>query len=151
MSGWQRRCEEKLARTVERLGIARVIAPARAIRIVEFGLAGAVATAANLVVFLVSAEYAGYVVAGTVAFFLGITVAFGLNWTVTFDRPSGSRPRQYGQYLGVSLGGYVLYMTILLTALNVFYLPAVLADLLAIAGGGVINYLGSEKVAFDVA
>lgn len=151
MSGWQRRYEEKLTRAVERLGIVRFIAPARAVRIVEFGLAGAVATVANVVVFLVTAEYAGYVLAGTLAFFLGITVAFELNWTVTFDRPPGSRLRQYGQYLGISLGGYVFYMTILLTALNVFYLPAVLADLVAIAGGGVINYIGSEKVAFDVA
>lgn len=151
MAGWQQKCERKLTRTVERLGITRVIAPNRAIRLVEFTIAGAIATVANVAIFLVTATYAGYVIAGTLAFFLGITVAFGINWTVTFDRPPGSRLRQYGQYLGVSLGGYVFYMMILLTAINVLYWPAVVADLVAIAGGGVINYLGSEKVAFDVA
>lgn len=151
MSGWQRRCERKLTRTVEGLGLARVIAPDRAIRIVEFTIAGAIATVANVAIFLLTARYAGYVIAGTLAFFLGITVAFGINWAVTFDRPPGSRLRRYGQYVGVSLGGYVFYMTILLTAINVLYWPAVVADLVAIAGGGVINYLGSEKVAFNVA
>lgn len=150
MRGLQRKYERKLTRAVERLGIARFIAPGRAIRLIEFGLAGAVATVANVVVFLGAAGYVGYVLAGTLAFFLGITVAFVINWAVTFDRPTGSCFRQYCQYVGVSLGGFVFYMSILLAALNVLYLPAVLADLMAIAGGGVINYLGSEKVAFDV-
>lgn len=151
MGPWKRRGERKLAGVVESLGIGTVIAPSRVVRIVEFALAGAVASVANVAIFLLAATHVGYVVAGTVAFFLGITIAFAINWTVTFDRPPGSRLRQYAQYLGVSVGGYVFYITILLTALDVLYLPAVLADLVAIAGGGVVNYIGSEKVAFDVA
>jgi putative flippase GtrA len=146
MSTLLARLEQRLAAGLRALDVGRVCAPERAVRAVEFGAVGLTGAVLNLALFLWLAGPTTPLVAGTVAFAGTVGWTFLLNWVVTFERP-GDFLRRFGRYLGVYAAGYVVYIGTLMTGLHLLALPFWLSDLGAIAGGGLLNYVGSERYA----
>ncbi|MDY6780621.1 MAG: GtrA family protein [Halobacteria archaeon] len=60
----------------------------------------------------------------------------------------GSTVAQYSRYLGVSVGGFVIYLFLLTTLIKLIAIPYLVADLVAVSVGGIWNFLGSEIYAF---
>jgi putative flippase GtrA len=140
------RLEATLAAALRTLGVTRLCPAERAVRVVEFGAVGLTGAVLNVALFLWLAGPTAPLVAGTVAFLATIGWTFLLNWLVTFGRP-GDLLRRFGRYLGVYAVGYVVYIGTLMTGLHLFALPFWLSDLSAVAGGGLLNYVGSEQYA----
>lgn len=140
------RLETTLETALRTLGVTRLCPAERAVRVVEFGAVGLTGAALNVVLFLWLVGATSVMVAGTAAFLGTIGWTFLLNWLVTFERPGGIL-RRFGRYLGVYAVGYVVYIAALLTGLHLLALPFWLSDLGAVAGGGLWNYLGSERYA----
>jgi len=140
------RLEARLAAALRKLGVTQLCPAERAVRVVEFGVVGLTGAVLNVALFLWLGGVTSALVAGTVAFLSTIGWTFLLNWLVTFERP-GSILRRFGRYLGVYAVGYVVYIAALLTGLHLLALPFWLSDLGAVAGGGLWNYLGSERYA----
>lgn len=142
------RLEARLAVSFRRCGVGRFIAPERAVRACEYGLVGATGSAVDAAMFLVIAGGVHYVLAGAIAFFSGVTWNFGLNHLVTFDRPAGRLHAQYVRYLGVTVGGFVLYLSTLTTIIELTSRTHLVAVVVAIVVGGVWDFVGSEQYAF---
>lgn len=140
------RLETTLAEALRGLGVTRLCPAERAVRAVEFGAVGLTGAVFNLALFLWLAGPTTPLVAGTVAFAGTVGWTFLLNWVVTFGRP-GNPLWRFGRYLGVYAAGYVVYIGVLMTGLHLLALPFWLSDLGAVAGGGLLNYVGSEQYA----
>lgn len=148
--GFKHTLEARLANVVDGTVISRVFGQTRAVRMIEFGLVGTIGAVANFVTLITALTYVGYAIAGTVAFLCGITVAFNGNRLITFDNPSGAIYAQYARYVGVSLGGYAVYMIALWVAAKLLLLPVVIAGLIATGLGGLLNFVGSIEYAFNI-
>lgn len=148
MLGLQSRLETRLAVLFRRCGVGRFIAPERAVRACEYGLVGATGSIVDAAMFLAIAGAIHYALAGAIAFFSGVTWNFGLNHLITFDQPVGRIHAQYMRYLGVTVGGFVLYLSTLTAIIELTSQPRLVAVVVAIAVGGVWDFLGSEQYAF---
>jgi dolichol-phosphate mannosyltransferase len=142
------RLEAQLAVLFRQCGVGRFIAPDRAVRACEYGIVGATGSVVNAAVFLASAGLVHYLLAGAIAFFAGVTWNFGLNHLITFNRPVGRISTQYMRYLGVTIGGFILYSLLLTVVIEWTSQPHLVAVVIAIVGSGVWNFLGSERYAF---
>jgi len=142
-------CEHALALSIDSHGIDRLVAPARAVRAIEFGLVGAVGTILNTVVFLTLYDSVGvdYLVAGTGAFLVAVNWNFLGNRSLTFDS-SGDLWRTYYRFNAVSVAGFVVYVVALSIALQLLFLPAIAANVVAIGAGFLWNFVGSDTVVF---
>lgn len=136
------RCLEAAIRA---LGVDRVAPLSRAVRAVEFGAVGATGAVVNTVVFLVAPV--AYFFAGALAFAAAAGWTFGLNWTVTYDRPSHSLPRAFGRYASVYTLGFLVYSAALVAGVELLSLPGFSANLAAIVVAGTVNFTGSELFA----
>lgn len=112
------------------------------------GIVGATGSAIDAAMFLVITEMVHYLLAGAIAFFSGVTWNFGLNHLITFDRPVGRISAQYVRYLGVTVGGFVLYLSVLTGIIELTSQPHFVAVVAAITVGGVWDFFGSEQYAF---
>lgn len=150
MDDWRCRAEDRMTDALERRGVDAVIAPERAVRIVEFTAVGVTGVAVNVAVFLAIVQLVHFVVAGTIAFFLSVSWNFVLNRVLTFDRPDGSVPLQYARYLAVHVVGFVVYLGLLWFTIQVAGLPYLAADLVAVTVAGLVNFAGAEIYAFSM-
>lgn len=146
----RRDAEAWVERLLERHGVDRYVAPARAVRLIEFTAVGVTGVAVNVAVFLGVIPFLHFVVAGTIAFYVSVSWNFVINRAVTFDRPDGHLPSQYGRYLAVHVVGFVVYIAVLGVTIEVLSLPYVLADLVAVTLGGIVNFVGAEIYAFSM-
>lgn len=151
--------EAWIEEALRRYGVDEYIAPARAVRVIEFTLVGVTGVVVNVAAFLgvVDALHAVglsglayYLGAGAVAFYLSVSWNFVLNRAITFDRPDGHVPSQYVRYLAVHVVGFVVYIAILGVTLDVFALPFLISDLIAVTLGGLVNFAGAEIYAFSM-
>lgn len=142
------RLEAQLTDLFRQCGVGRFIAPERAVRACEYGIVGATGSVVNGAMFLVIVGLVHYLLAGAIAFFTGVTWNFGLNHLITFDRPVGPISAQYVRYLSVTIGGFVLYSVLLTVVIELTNQPHFVAVVVAILGGGVWNFLGSDRYAF---
>jgi putative flippase GtrA len=145
MSGVVTAADRRLEAAIRALGVDRVAPPSRAVRAVEFGAVGVTGAALNTTVFVLSPVT--YFLAGVLAFAAATTWTFGLNWTVTYDRPSHSIPRAFGRYASVYTLGFLVYSAALVAGVELLALPGFSANLAAIAVAGVVNFTGAELFA----
>ena len=131
-------------------GLDRYVDPRKAIRFMEFGAVGASGTLLNMIIFA-STQSIGlhYLLSGTLAFAGAVQWNFFWNWLVTFNKPSEKIREKYLKFNSVSVGGFLIYQTILFLMIGMLGQPELLSNLLAILGGFLWNFTGSEKVAFQ--
>lgn len=115
--------------------------PERVVRAAEFAAFGAVAITVYIIMFVLALVLgAPYLIAGVIAFAAGVSVNFLGNWLVTFGRPLEVVWRQHVPFM--------LFIVFLVPAVEFAHSPEVIANVAAISGGSVFNYLGSEHIAF---
>ncbi|MFC4357760.1 glycosyltransferase [Halobium salinum] len=133
-------------------GFDRIAEPDRLVRGTEFGFVGAMGAVVNTLVFGGMHLYGGmhYMVAGALAFIVALNFNFLGNWFLTFNQPSEEIRSKYIRFNVVSVGGFIIYSLALATAIDVLLIPALLANVLAIGGSFLFNFIGSEKFAFDI-
>lgn len=142
--------EESLANAVDETPLTDAIDRGRVVRLIEFFLVGVVGSATNFAVFVHAIDLTSYLIAGTVAFFVGMTVSFNGNRIITFDNPSGSVPHQYARYFAVSLLGFAAYLATLWLAVNLGGVPIPVGGGVAVIAAGLLNFVGSVEFAFDI-
>ncbi|QKQ97941.1 glycosyltransferase [Candidatus Nanohaloarchaea archaeon] len=130
--------------------IDRYVDPRKAIRFGEFAAVGASGTLINMAIFA-STQSQGlhYLLSGTLAFAGAVQWNFFWNWLVTFNKPSDNIKEKYLKFNSVSIGGFLIYQAILFLTIGMLGQPELLSNLLAIIGGFIWNFTGSEKVAFQ--
>ncbi|MFC7165977.1 glycosyltransferase [Halospeciosus flavus] len=153
---------EQYLRFLEHLGMVGVtswglddyVEPDRAVRAAEFCGVGALGVLVNAAVFWAATEHLGvfYLVAGVLAFLAAVQWNFAGNWFLTFDRPD-DQPilSQWSRFHVVSIAGFLVYSLLLAGFVDGLGVSAQVANLGAIAGASVWNFLGSESVAFKSA
>lgn len=135
-------------------GLDRVVEPERAVRAAEFAAVGGVGVLVNAAVFWAATDHLGvfYLFAGVFAFLAAVQWNFAGNWLLTFDRPEGeSLLSQWTRFNLVSVAGFLIYSALLAGLVDGLGVQAHAANLGAIAGASMWNFLGSESVAFKSA
>lgn len=148
MTTLRERAERRAERLLRRAGVGRVMHPARAVRLVEFGAVGATGATVKIVTFVATVGLLHYLLAGFVAFVAGNTWSFALHRRVTFAEATGRRIHQYARFGAVTTAGFVFYTVALAVAVEHLRLDYLAAILVAVGTSGVWNFLGSELWAF---
>lgn len=121
----------------------------RIIQALEFMAVGGTGVIVNSVIFLAAIYYnLHYSIAGGLAFLGALQWNFIWNRLITFDKSTRSFKHQYIFFTLVNLGGFVVYEIMLFLLIGQMNLWEPLANILAIFGGFIVNYFGSEKIAF---
>lgn len=132
--------------TLEKIGFKR---SKRIIQMMEFMAVGGTGVLVNSVIFLAAMYYnLHYAIAGGLAFLGALQWNFFWNREITFDKSQRSFRHQYIYFSFVNLGGFAVYELLLFLLIGQMQLWEPLANILAIFGGFVINYFGSEQIAF---
>jgi dolichol-phosphate mannosyltransferase len=141
--------EHVLMLGVSNRGLDRFVDPERATRALEFGAVGAIGVLVNTLVFM-SGRGVGlhYLTAATAAFIAAVHWNFVGNWLVTFDQPEEGLFGQYLRFNLVSVSGYLIYTALLVVAIQGLGTPDLIANLAAIGGSSLWNFLGAERFAF---
>lgn len=130
-------------------GLEKHIDPRRTVRFLEFAGVGATGTAINTAIFFLGRSSGlHYLTAGFFAFLVAVQWNFFWNWLITFDKPEDRLITRYINFHGVSAGGFVVYEILLATLIGLFGVWDILANVLAIFGGFLWNFIGSERIAF---
>lgn len=129
--------------------VDKYIDPRKIIRFMEFGAVGASGTLLNMLIFATTQSNGlHYLLSGTLAFGGAVQWNFFWNWLITFNKPSENIREKYLKFNSVSIGGFLIYQSILFLMIGVLSQPELPSNLLAIIGGFLWNFTGSEKVAF---
>lgn len=146
---YQHFIEHALMLAVSSRGFERIIPPGRAARIAEFAAVGGIGVIVNMAVFMSIITTGGHhLFAGGLAFLAAVNCNFIGNWAITFDRPDDGLFKMWGKFHLVSVTGFILYAVFLSAGLEVMLLPAFVANIVAIAGSSVFNFVGAEQIAF---
>lgn len=143
--------EHLMGLSFETRGLDRFSEPDRLVRGAEFASIGALGAIVNMTIFsgltMVGGEH--YLIAGAVAFLVALNFNFAGNWLFTFDRPNIPIWDSYAKFNAVSVMGFVAYSALLAMSVDVLSVPVLLANLIAIVGGFIVNFRGSESIAFS--
>ncbi|MEF8847453.1 MAG: glycosyltransferase family 2 protein [Candidatus Paceibacterota bacterium] len=121
----------------------------RIINLMEFMAVGGTGVLVNSAIFLGAIYYSlHYSIAGALAFLGALQWNFFWNREITFDKSNRSFQHQYFYFTLVNLGGFVIYEALLFALIGGLNLWAPLANVLAIFGGFMWNFFGSEQIAF---
>lgn len=116
----------------------------------EFMIVGGTGVLVNSVIFLTAIHYGfHYSISGALAFLGALQWNFFWNREITFSKSTKSFKHQYLYFFLVNLGGFLLYELLLFILIGGFNLWKPLANILAIFGGFIWNFFGSEKLAFQ--
>ncbi len=148
---YQRFVEHVLGLGITSSRLSRYVSPSKAVRAMEFGLIGAIGAVLNTLLFSVLHLGSGvhYLLAGAMAFIAALNFNFVGNWAVTFNRPTSGIWAKYYRFNAVSLAGFLLYTAVLITSVQYLLVPALIANVLAICGSALFNFLGTDGYAFD--
>jgi putative flippase GtrA len=134
---------------------------ALALKALSFGLVGVVNTVIDLVVFLAACAVLGIdpadtsrqgalmlVVANVAAWLVAVSCSYAMNSLITFAAESGRqlRWRDYGKFVASGVAGVIANTTTLLIA--AYFLPVIVAKLLAILASFLVNFSLSHFVVF---
>lgn len=134
---------------LDKIGLSRSKSK-RLINAVEFMGVGATGVLVNSVIFLAAIGFGQhYSVAGALAFLGALHWNFFWNREITFSKSTRSLKHQYKFFFLVNLGGFILYELLLFALIGGFGIWEPLANILAIFGGFLWNFFGSEKLAFQ--
>ena len=140
------RVEASLTALAHRLGVTRLCRVERAVRAAEFGAVGLSGAFVNVALLLALLGHVPSFEAAFVAFFTAAVWTFALNSHYTFDETDRT-PGRFARYLCVCALGYVAYALVLTASVAWLALPHWLAAFPAVAVGGLLNYVGSERFA----
>lgn len=130
-------------------GLDRKIDTRRTVRFLEFAGVGASGVAINTAIFLGTIPLGlHYLLRGLLAFGGAVQWNFLWNWLVTFDKPEDRLLKRYLRFNAVAIGGFMVYETLLFVLIGLLGLWEPAANIMAIFGGFLWNFLGSEKLAF---
>jgi putative flippase GtrA len=129
---------------------AAFLDPALLKKVFSFGTIGVVNAAVDLGVFLLSLKYvtASLVVANVLAWMVAVSFSYVMNSFITFAAESGRvlRWRDYFTFAASGILGVITNTAVLLIAAE--FVPVVLAKIIAIGGGFVVNFTMSHFVVF---
>ncbi len=118
---------------------------------IEFAGIGAIGVLINMIIFFTGIQGGlSYLYSGVLAFFFAVTSNFIGNWFVTFNRSNGPLIQQFIKYNIISGTGFLIYILVLSSVIEILQFPILLANLSAIGGSTIWNFIGSEKFAFRV-
>jgi putative flippase GtrA len=131
-----------------------------ALKALSFGLVGVVNTVIDLLVFLAACAVLGIdpadtrqgalmlVVANVAAWLVAVSCSYAMNSLITFAAESGRqlRWRDYGKFVASGVAGVLANTTTLLIA--AYFLPVIVAKLLAILASFMVNFSLSHFVVF---
>jgi FkbM family methyltransferase len=121
----------------------------RAVRFIQFCGVGGVGGVVDLAVTTAALAVMHYIAAQLVGFLAAVSFNFVGNWIWTFDRPSGSIPRQYGSYVGLHSVTFGVRVAVVATLVELAGAPILVATVLGVAAAAVANYLGIERILED--
>lgn len=131
-------------------GLEKHVDPRRTVRFLEFAGVGATGTVINTAIFFLGRSGGlHYALSGFFAFLVAVQWNFFWNWLITFDKPEDRLITRYVNFHGVSAGGFVVYEILLAILIGLFGVWDIAANVLAIFGGFLWNFIGSEKIAFN--
>jgi dolichol-phosphate mannosyltransferase len=131
---------------MDRLGFSQ---SKRIVRILEFMAVGGTGVFINYLIFLPAIYYnLHYMLAGFLAFVGALQWNFFWNRNITFDKSERSLWHQYKYFTLVNLGGLVVYQALLYLFIGQLQMWEPLANIVSIFGGFMVNYFGSEQIAF---
>ena len=120
------------------------------LQLVSFGLIGVFNGAVDTAVFFLALATitSNLVVANTCAWIVAVSVSYLLNSRFTFAADSGGRFRfkDYFMFVATQVGGFLANTTVLLLAAP--YVPLIVAKILAIGGGFVVNFTLARTIVF---
>lgn len=131
-------------------GLTAYITPQRAVRAAEFAAIGVTGIVVNSAVFA-AAFLSGvhYLLAGILAFAAAVQWNFVGNWLITFGKPVDALLRKYARFHAVSIAGFAVYTATLHLQIEYLFVPALVANVVAIGGSSVFNFLGTDEFAFE--
>lgn len=122
----------------------------RIIQFFEFMFVGGTGVFINYLIFLAALFYSlHYSIAGALAFIGALHWNFFWNREITFSKSTKSLRHQYKYFTMVNIGGFLIYEFLLFALIEGIGMWAVAANLVAITGGFLWNFTGSEKLAFN--
>lgn len=122
----------------------------RIVKAMEFMAVGGTGVLVNSVIFLAVIHYSiHYPIAGALAFLGALHWNFFWNREITFDKSVRSFRHQYIYFFLVNLGGFAIYEAFLFALIGGLNIWKPLANIMAIFGGFLWNFFGSEKIAFE--
>lgn len=141
--------EHSVELAVTSRGFDRFVSPKKALRMAEFGTVGGFGVIVNMAVFMaILGSGFDHMVAGSLAFIAAVNSNFIGNWLLTFNDVESGLFSSWGKFHLVSVTGFILYSVFLTISIESLLLPAFTANLLAIAGSSVFNFVGAENIAF---
>ncbi|QGA80112.1 glycosyltransferase [Candidatus Nanohalobium constans] len=132
-----------------RLGLTRPQSK-RLVNAAEFMGVGATGVLVNSVIFLAAIQNNfHYSIAGGLAFLGALQWNFFWNREITFSKSTKSFKHQYTYFFLVNLGGFAIYEILLFVLIGLLNVWEPAANIAAIFGGFLLNFFGSEKLAFE--
>lgn len=120
----------------------------RAIRVMEFLAVGATGALFDIAVTFALLGEVHYLLANAAGFLVAVSFNFGGNWWLTFDRPAGSIPWQYGSYVGLHVATFAARAIAVTALIEATPAPATVATVIGVGVAATANYLGTERI-FD--
>lgn len=151
-SEYQNFAEHALGLSLYSYGYGLSTTPMRLVRAIEFAAVGGTGTFVNMAIFWLLGQALGlhYLVAGAGAFFVAVNWNFVGNWAVTFNRPQRALMEKLLKFYTVSIVGYIVYSGILELLIGQLGVPLMVANIGAIAGSSLINFVATDSYVFEV-
>lgn len=141
-----RRIESALEAAIRASPAGRRIDARRAVRVAEFASVGAVGAALDLALTFALLAHVHYLLANAAGFLLAVSFNFGGNWWLTFDRPDGSIPWQYGSYVGLHVSTFAARAVAVTLLIEATPAPATVATVIGVGVAATANFLGTERI-----
>jgi putative flippase GtrA len=126
--------------------------PAFLKKLLSFGVIGGVNALIDLGVFLLALQYltSSLILANVFAWMIAVSGSYVMNSFITFAAESGRvlRWRDYFTFAASGVLGVAANTTVVVVAVEYLYLPVVLAKILAIGAGFLVNFSMSHFVVF---
>lgn len=139
---------EQIAKiTLEKIGIKN---SKKLVQLIEFMVVGGTGVLVNSIIFLLAVQNSlHYSIAGALAFIGALQWNFLWNRKITFSKSTKSFKHQYFYFTAVNFGGFIIYELLLFALIGQLNIWEPLANIVAIFGGFLWNFVGSDKIAFQ--
>ena len=116
----------------------------------KFLLVGASGYVINLAVFTFALKVLGahHIVAATIAFGVAVTNNFWWNRHWTFDAREGHAGFQAARFFAVSIGAFLIQLTILILLADVAGMPKIPAQAISLVAATPFNFIGNKMWSF---
>ncbi|MFY4814520.1 GtrA family protein [Haloarcula sp. AONF1] len=143
--------EQILAETLaKRTPLGRYASAEKIKKAILFGGVGATGIAVDAGIMALALEIGvWYMAANGLGYIVAVTSNFSLNYWITWDRPSGSVWRMFGQYLSADIGLFAVRVVIVGALVELAAWPALAASLVGILVVAAATFVVADQVVFD--